>query len=373
MSAIRADGDLVLGDPHVTVVAVPAGHPYVRSVTSSLDVRVLPDSTSASTPSQWWPPAALDPDWIRAHAKDADLMHIHFGTESFTPEHLTDCLSAAREVGWPVVFTVHDIEHPQLDHQDGYLEQLDVLIPGSDAVLTLTHGAAEEIRRRWGRSALIVRHPSVLPPDEDLPAVAESTELRIGMHLKDLRPNIDAVAMVRALAVALEIIATSGLEVVAEVRMHREVRDEESREAVREIAGQCDRMLLIEHGRLDDRELESCLAGLDAYVLPYGHGTHSGWLELCWDLALPVVTPQRGFYAEQHREDSHASFSPDPTGESLAEALVAVLDAPDATRPGSEERRALFEARRAHRLRADATGAAIHAALYRQLVGERRS
>lgn len=356
----------------VTVVAIPAGHPYVRSVTSSADVRVLPDPSSDMPPSQWWPPRALDPNWIRAHAADADLLHVHFGTESFAPEHLAACLAAAREVGWPVVFTVHDIEHPQLERQEDYLAQLHVLVPGADAVLTLTPGAAEEIRRRWGRAALVVRHPSVLPDDAVLPTVSESTDLRIGMHLKDLRPNVDAVAMVRSLAAALDLIAATGREVVAEVRMHRAVRDQESRSAVRDIADASARMLLVEHDRLDDRALEGALASLDVCVLPYGHGTHSGWLELCWDLAVPVAAPHVGFYAEQHH-DGLVSFLPDRTGRSLARAVTAAATAPSATRAGSKERRALFEVRRTERARSDAAAAEAHATLYRRLVSERRS
>ena len=34
-------------------------------------------------------------------------------------------------------------------------------------------------------------------------------------------------------------------------------------------------------------------------VLPYRFGTHSGWLEACYDLGTAVVAPTCGFYAEQ--------------------------------------------------------------------------
>ena len=34
-------------------------------------------------------------------------------------------------------------------------------------------------------------------------------------------------------------------------------------------------------------------------MLPYRFGTHSGWLEACYDLGTPVLAPDCGFYAEQ--------------------------------------------------------------------------
>ena len=102
------------GTAAITVVSVPSSHPYVDSVTASPHVRIhLPEGDSTPEAS-WRPSAALDPEWIRLHARDADLLHIHFGTESFEPARIAACIEAAHEVGWPVVFTVHDLEHPQL-------------------------------------------------------------------------------------------------------------------------------------------------------------------------------------------------------------------------------------------------------------------
>ena len=35
-------------------------------------------------------------------------------------------------------------------------------------------------------------------------------------------------------------------------------------------------------------------------VLPYRFGTHSGWLEACFDLGTAVIAPSCGFYGQQH-------------------------------------------------------------------------
>jgi hypothetical protein len=380
--------------PGIRVVSIPAQHPYVMSVTTAAGITVLPDPRPLGAPAGvWWPPVALDPHWIRAHAADADLLHIHFGTESFTAGHLVECLSAAREVGWPVVFTVHDLEHPQLIDQAGYRAQLDVLIPGADALLTLTEGAAALIQSRWGRTALVVAHPAVVPaavvpktvvpktvepktvePTAVLPTDSTGTPaIRVGMHLKDLRSNIDAVGMASALCAAIDRLAADGLDVSAELRLHRTVRDGGARETIRELTRRHKRVTLVEHERLDDAELYRAVGDLDVCVLPYQHGTHSGWLEMCWDLGAAVVAPRVGFYAEQHPDGTVVSFDPDELGTALAEALRAAIDSPLSTRPGSTDR--VREVSRRRVLRGSQLEALklAHLALYRELVAAHRT
>jgi hypothetical protein len=370
--------------PGIRVVSIPAQHPYITSITAAAEITVLPDPRPLGAPAGvWWPPVALDPEWIRAHASTADLLHIHFGTESFTADHLAACLAAAREVGWPVVFTVHDLEHPQLSDQAGYRAQLDVLIPGADALLTLTEGAAAEIQRRWGRTALVVPHPAVVPdavvPDAVVPNAVVPTEstvapsIRVGMHLKDLRSNIDAVAMATALSDAIDRLAGDGLEVSAELRLHNTVRDDGARESIRTLARHDERVTLVEHERLDDGELYRTVGALDVCVLPYRHGTHSGWLEMCWDLGTAVVAPRVGFYAEQHADGTVVSVEPDGLGTALAEAIRAAIHAPLSTRPGSTDRVREVSRRRGLRASELETLNLAHLALYEELVDLHRT
>jgi hypothetical protein len=268
---------------------------------------------------------------------------------------------------------VHDLEHPQLNDQAGYRAQLDVLIPGADALFTLTEGAATEIHRRWGRTALVVPHPAVVP-DAVVPTEATvSPVIRVGMHLKDLRSNIDAVAMASALCDAIDRLNADGFDVSAELRLHRTVRDDGSRDAIRALARRGGRVTLVEHERLDDAELYRMLGGLDVCVLPYRHGTHSGWLEMCWDLGTAVVAPRVGFYAEQHPDGTVVSFEPDPLGTTLAEAIRTAVDSPLSTRPGSPDR--VREVSRRRGLRGSELEALTlaHLALYGELVEAHRT
>ena len=326
----------------------------------------LPEGDSTREAS-WRPSAALDPEWIRLHARDADLLHIHFGTESFASGHLTAVIRAAHQAGWPVVFTAHDLEHPQLPDQEAYAGQLDELMAGADAVITLTEGAASVIRDRWNRHAQVIRHPSVLAPDTAIPHVRSTEDIRIGVHLKDLRPNVDGPGTVRSLLQAVGRLRRAGMPAVAEIRLHDRVRDDAAREEIRRLCAADEHVALIEHERLSDSELAIALSRLDAYVLPYRYGSHSGWLELCWDLGLPVAAPTVGFYAEQHTDGSSAAYVPgDAT--TLTEALATLLTAPTATRPGTQERAWVIAARREVRGHGDAAIVASHVALYRSLM-----
>ena len=54
------------------------------------------------------------------------------------------------------------------------------------------------------------------------------------------------------------------------------------------------------HPRFSDAELIEYLTEVDVAVLPYVFGTHSGWVEACHDAGTTVVTPDCGFFTEQH-------------------------------------------------------------------------
>lgn len=358
------------------VASVPAGHPYVARVLAPSGgapavISVLPDPIPAGAPAgQWWPPAILGLGWIDAHHDDAQLLHLHFGLESFTVDELVAAVDSAHRAGWPVVQTVHDLENPQLADQTTHEQQLDALLPLVDAVITLTPGAAASIAARWGRSAVVLPHPRLLADDIEPPRGLVHDVPVIGIHLKDLRPSVDGPGAVAALLHALDLLRSRGVAATGEVRLHRRVRDEEQRQLVRELCRGRNDVVLLEHERLDDAGLAHSLAHLDVCVLPYRSGTHSGWLELCWDLGVAVAVPEVGFLLEQHDDPATiAAFSLDDRGISLADALERLLVT--APPPGSEARRQLSAERLEARAIIDAATARAHAELYSELLAER--
>ena len=289
-------------DQHGTVVRLP--DPPVRH---------------ADGQTRWWPPAMLDPTWLRHHADDFDVLHIHFGFESFAPEQLSEVCTTAHALGKGIVVTVHDLHNPHIADARVQLDRLDALIPAADEVLTLTRGAAAEISARWGRQAHVLPHPHIVDladldsadepagsshlkaADAAQPAADFSTEhpARVSVHLKSLRANSDAAG-------ALEALALLPPWARGVVTIHRALLDPNDPGHPREILTRArelehqGRIDLIAHEPMSDADLHAHLRSMDASFLPYRWGTHSGWLEMCHDLGVRAVAAQVGYYAEQH-------------------------------------------------------------------------
>lgn len=330
----------------VVVASIPSSHVYVRHLSAPDDLGARPTihrladpmpSGSAPAASPWWPPAMLEAGWVVEHADEFDVFHLHFGFDARSPEQLADLVAALRRAGKPLVFTVHDLRNPHHVDPRWHDEQLDVLIPAADALITLTDGAAAEILRRWARAALVVPHPHVVElaiaervraervRDE---SAGRSRPFRVGLHVKSLRACMDAEAVLPGLVRAVE-----GLpDAVLQVNGHRDVLepggDRFEPALARLLADLGPRIDLRIHDYFSDDELWEYLGGLDVSVLPYRHGTHSGWLEACRDLGTDVVAPNCGFYADQGPVHQYELTELSFDEESLVRAVRQAYDAP---------------------------------------------
>ncbi|WP_022930245.1 glycosyltransferase [Patulibacter americanus] len=359
-------------DRPVRIAAVPAQHPYVQAVRVPGDVVLADPPVPGAPPTQWWPPQVLTPAWLRAHATEYDLLHVHFGTESLSLDALAAALSSLRELGRPLVHTVHDLEHPHLVDQAPHRAHLELLMREAAELLTLTEEAAAEIARRYGREATVVPHPQMAPdawfaradaaredaaasrsrPSSPPDATAEDPSPRgpvVGVHLRSLRANVRPGAWLARLAAE-----TAARDGALRVLVNDDVR---AGTPADEALGDLRRALephgahLVVRPRPDDDGLARELVGLDVSVLPYAHGTHSGWLELCWDLGVPVLSPAVGAIAGQHREGwALATFDaarPAAVGAAL-DRLLAAPPAPPAAERLAERERIAAANHRAH-------------------------
>jgi hypothetical protein len=284
----------------LVVASVPADHAYIRHLApqdGGGPARLPdpdPDDPSRSAQQRWWPPVMLEPDWVRVH--EFDLLHVHFGFDSRRPRDLARLVAALRARRKPLVFTVHDLRNPHHAVRDQHDAQLDVLGAAADALVTLTPGAAEEIRRRWGREAHVVPHPHVAPfRAMEIGAAARarrrSGEFRVGLHVKSVRACMDPMAVLPVLVETVAQLPNAVLQVDA----HLDTGLDRELEALRRHSHVDLRM----HDYFDDSEFLGYVNSLDASVLPYRFGTHSGWLEACRDLGTTVIAPSCGYYAEQ--------------------------------------------------------------------------
>ena len=345
----------------LVVASVPANHVYVRHLApedGSGPVRLAdPTPDGAAATQQWWPPVMLDAAWVEAN--EFDVFHVHFGFDARDPEDLEELVATLRRRGKPLVFTVHDLRNPHHLDREAHDRHLDVLVPAADALITLTAGAAAEIRARWGREATVVSHPHVVPLETMARFAAgrerRDGEFRVGLHVKSLRAGMHPHPLLPVLVDTVRELPGA----VLQVNGHRDVLlpdgaryDAALAEALQDHAARGEVDLRI-HDFLDDDALWDYLGSLDVSVLPYRFGTHSGWLEACRDLGTAVVAPSCGHYADQgpvlgYRHDEQ-HFDP----ESLAAALRAAHAGHVAPPASVDERR---------RQRADI--AAAHARIY---------
>ena len=288
------------------ILSIPSGHVYVRHLSSAdfddgvtrLEDPPVPGDVPAA---QWWPPPSLDAAWVREHADSFDVVHLHFGFDARTPAELDEWVQTLRELGRPLVYTVHDLRNPHHRDRRQHDAQLDVLVPAADALVTLTKGAAREIEQRWGRTATVLPHPHVVP-EPTLSAHRPAHDgFVVGVHLKSLRASMDPLPVLGTLSKVVPALPGATLR----IDVHTDVmtpgagqHDPVVAALVREL-GADDLVDLRVHDFFSDDELWDYFLGLDVSVLPYRFGTHSGWLEACYDLGTVVVAPDCGFYADQ--------------------------------------------------------------------------
>lgn len=347
----------------ITIASIPAGHVYVRHLAAPdgrdgvVRLADLPPADGTTVPGGWWPPVMLDAGWIAAHADEFDVFHVHFGFDAKPAGALRAVTRALRERDIPLVFTLHDLRNPHHTDTELHDAQLDVLVAGAAELITLTPGAAAEIRRRWGRTATVLPHPHVV----ELEAIGSARPARpgpfvVGLHAKSLRANMDVLAVAETLADAVAELPQARLR----IDVHDEIFDPaahwyapEVGARLRALARGTEHVELREHPYFSDAQLWRYFLELDVSVLPYRFGTHSGWLEACHDLGTTVVAPTCGFYAQQrpcltYGHDTHRLDRP-----SLAAAVRTAYD----ERP---RWRATVGARRRER----ATVAAAHRSIY---------
>jgi hypothetical protein len=347
----------------ITVASVPARHPYVEATIDANRVALLADPVpaGATVPGQWWPPRWLDPDYLQSRLGEIDVLHVHFGFESIEPEQLEQVCTVTARHGVPLVVTVHDLHNPHVPDARSHQERLDILVPAAAGVITLTEGASRAIAHRWSREAVVLPHPALLPPaaigaprpHRDRPVVA--------LHAKYLRPNVDPWPVLDALVTAQSTAWTLRLDL-----------DDNAFRSPRAGAALTERLQAYRdrgvdvrvHPPFSDDDLVDYLYDIDVLVLPYRFGSHSGWVEACWDAGVTAVVPDCGHFAEQQGSPSFG-YGPDrfdPAG------LLAAVERAAATRTaGTDDMRRRVRAAQRQSIRDDMV------AIYQRLIRECRA
>jgi glycosyltransferase involved in cell wall biosynthesis len=305
------------------VASVPASHIYVRNLADPRGgdrVLRLPDPVPANgqkVPGGWWPPLMLEPGWVTDNHDRFDVFHVHFGFDAIAPDQLREVVDELERHRKPLIYTVHDLRNPHHGEPTAHDKQQDVLVGAAHALITLTPGAARAIFGRWGRTAMVLPHPHVLDQARIQRPRSKQTSFVVAVHAKSVRANMDPLPVMDTLIAVIEALPNT----VLQLDIHDEVFDHGSYWYAPELGAR-----LREYGRYDhvearvhpyftDDELWDYLSSVSVSVLPYRFGTHSGWLEACFDLGTAAVVPTCGFYSEQRPCEvfgfTEDSFDPD--------------------------------------------------------------
>jgi glycosyl transferase family 4 len=321
--------------PGIRVVTVPHSDPYVDAVLPVGVVRVGP----AHEPSPW-----LDPGYLAAHSGEVDVVHVHTGYGHLPEDEVVSWTETVRRTGVPLVTTVHRLHDPGQPSRRRHGAHLAALLATAEVVLTLTPGAADELAERYGRTAIVVAHPSVATP---VPGLGAERGL-VGLSLHAPWPVLpDPAGMVRA--------ALSGA-VNGGGRLRVFVDDGVDAPPVPAAGDTLEYVLRKADG------WAAQLQELHVAVLPEQCGTHSRDLEVCRDVGTRVVAPSCGWFADQWSDvvtyDNDEERGLDPV--SLDGAVAAALTRP-APRPAD----------RAWRAEQRAAVQAVHEQVYAQVVADR--
>lgn len=323
----------------IRVAAVPDRTSYVQAVLPPEAVIVAP-----TAPGGW-----LDADHLEAHATDIDVLHLHDHPAALSVPELERWTETVQRLGIPLVVTVHQLQEPVCTADGRHDAALATLLATAEVVLTLTTGAADEIAERFGRTPIVIAHPSIATPVPDLGAERGLVGLVLGRRACAVA---DPIGLTRA-ALSGAISGGGRLRVLAEPWVVGP--------ALSRLAEERDVKLVVHPGPSAE-DWAARLQQLHVAVLPERCGTHSPDLEICRDVGTRVVAPSCGWFADQwsdvvtYADDDEHGFDP----VSLTAAVAAALTRP-APRPADRE----------WRTEQRAAVQRVHAEVYARVVADR--
>jgi len=282
----------------VRVLHVTARTPYARKLRSEV-VQLV---NGAATPLDVPVPRDASLSWLMANRPWGwfDALHLHhldFETATTLNAALTEC----RRAGKPVVFTAHDVT-PVFGERGDHCRKLRILAEQDVPMVTLTPGADRQTRLSLGGAAqtVLLPHGYVVPPEE---AVTQRQADRAPGPTRFLiwgstRRNRDIEMVLHCWRFSRRL-HDSTLHLLLRAPSRASLGEEfPAWRAIREHSA--DPRLVVDVLPFPtDEEVAEAVAGADCLVLPYRWASHSGQLELGFDLDVLSVAARSGYLPDQ--------------------------------------------------------------------------
>lgn len=315
------------------IVHLPTRTPYVRKIMSAdfsilngtnTEHGIVPDTVSAQ-----WLLNRRPLDWI-------DVLHLHH-IESDDSAALARLLFECEESGVKIVYTAHDTT-PIYRTADEFQARMELICQSGAAWIGLTSASAEALRDKLpglGQVALIP-HGSVIHPDDliDRIRIGDNKPQRTPQYLLygAFRPNRDYLSTIANWSLTITDRAAR-LDVLLQALTPSDF-ERHNIPALLAIMKSDSRIKVAMRANPSDDEVVNAGMKTDALLLPYLFGSHSGQLELAFDLNILPVCSSVGYLKDQYHihkglvgEPVWLDWSEDdpfPFGDKLVAALEVV-------------------------------------------------
>lgn len=238
-----------------------------------------------------------------------DVLHIH-SVELAAGDDIDAVLDRCKAAGKRVISTVHDV-YPMFgqDH-GGYAATLRKLTSRGVPLVTLTAGAASFLAETLDleEPPLVLPHGYVLHPDDDRWADTAAGGFRYAMY-GGFRPNRVMYPVIANALFGTE--PSNRLGILTRALSPIELREcQDARDTIAAALARPDRLEVRLRPFPDNNEIVDFLVDTHSLVMPYLWGTHSGQLELAFDLGVVPVISDVGFFREQWL--THQDLIPEP-------------------------------------------------------------
>lgn len=281
------------------VVHLPARTPYAWKLRSH-DFHIL---NGTEIPGGDTVPTAVNATWLLEHAPLTwlDVLHLHH-IDFEDPATLERLLDACVGDGVKVVFTAHDTR-PMVGSAEDFTTRLRLLHSAEVSWVCLTEGSVTKLTEVLSKrpDAAVVPHGYVAAPEELAGLEREPSASPRYLMFGASRASRDQLSTLANWSLGITN-PDSTLHVLLRAFSPADFADGGRAPLLLETARRDPRIRLTMRPYPTDEEVVEAGLASDALLLPYLWGSHSGQLELAFDLNLLPVCSLTGHLTEQYEQ-----------------------------------------------------------------------
>jgi len=289
----------VLQAEGMRVVHLPARTPYAWKL-QSRDFHIV---NGTEIPSGDTVPAAVTAAWLLEHGPLTwlDVLHLHH-IDFEDPATLERLLDACLGDGVKVVFTAHDTR-PMVGNAEDFTTRLRMLHSPEVGWVCLTEGSVTKLTEVLGErlDAAVIPHGYVTAPEALASLERETGSSSRYLMFGASRASRDQLSTMANWSLGITD-PDSTLHVLLRAFSPADFADGGRAPQLLETARHDPRIRLTMRPYPTDEEVVRAGLSSDALLLPYLWGSHSGQLELAFDLNLLPVCSLTGHLAEQYEQ-----------------------------------------------------------------------